>query len=167
MSPFLIFAFILTVLYIIYYAVIITQDVYKKKDQTNTEEVESFDVSQMNDEDKPIEVSEDEKGFTLKTSTGELIKAEETLPQESVPLNPLGTAQPNNVPINVPNENSNNPDEVTYEENNVRMTFISDENEISPEYSLQLDKNEFKQALLTKGKVHNLIKKIEVKRDEI
>ena len=71
MSPFLIFAFILTVLYIIYYAVIITQDVYKKKDQTNTEEVESFDVSQMNDEDKPIEVSEDEKGFTLKTSTGD------------------------------------------------------------------------------------------------
>ena len=94
-------SFILTVLYIIYYAVIITQDVYKKKDQTNTEEVESFDVSQMNDEDKPIEVSEDEKGFTLKTSTGELIKAEETLPQESVPLNPLGTAQPNNVPINL------------------------------------------------------------------
>lgn len=167
MSPFLIFAFILTVLYIIYYAVIITQDVYKKKDQTNTEEVESFDVSQMNDEDKPIEVSEDEKGFTLKTSTGELIKAEETLPQESVPLNPMGTAQPNNVPINVPNKDLYNPDEVTDKENNVRMTFISDENEISPEYSLQLDKNEFKQALLRKGKTHNLIKKIEVKRNEI
>ena len=48
MSPFLIFAIVLTVAYIIYYAVMITRDLYGKKDEENKHE-EVFDVGDMDE----------------------------------------------------------------------------------------------------------------------
>ena len=39
-------------------------------------------------------------------------------------------------------------------------------NEISPEYSVQLERQEFKNALLSKGALRNLIK-IKEKRNEV
>ncbi len=57
MSPFAIFAIVLTVAYIIYYAYIITKDLYGIKDQ-HKEDAESFDVSNMVEDEAPISISE-------------------------------------------------------------------------------------------------------------
>lgn len=64
MSPFAIFAIVLTIAYIIYYGVNISRDLYGKKGQENeTEEV--FDVSNMSNIEEPIPVTEDGDGFVI------------------------------------------------------------------------------------------------------
>ena len=64
MSSYLIFVLVLTAVYIIYYAVIITKDLYGKKDEAkSTEEV--FDISSMADAEESIAVEENEGGFSV------------------------------------------------------------------------------------------------------
>lgn len=64
MSPFVIFAIVLTIAYIIYYGVNISRDLYGKKGQENeTEEI--FDVSTMPKMEEPIPVTEDGDGFVI------------------------------------------------------------------------------------------------------
>ena len=53
MSSYLIFVLVLTAVYIIYYAVIVTKDLYGKKDDAKTTE-EVFDVSNMADAEESI-----------------------------------------------------------------------------------------------------------------
>jgi hypothetical protein len=66
MSPFAIFAIVLTIAYIIYYGVNISRDLYGKKGQENeTEEI--FDVSNMPKIEEPIPVTEDGDGFVIGT----------------------------------------------------------------------------------------------------
>jgi len=66
MSPFAIFAIVLTIIYIIYYGVNISRDLYGKKGQENeTEEI--FDVSNMSEVEEPIPVTEDGDGFIIGT----------------------------------------------------------------------------------------------------
>lgn len=67
MSPFGIFTIILIVVYAVYYAVIITRDLYGKKSSMKSEE-EEFDVSSLRDEDETIGVEESEEGFSLVNS---------------------------------------------------------------------------------------------------
>lgn len=68
MSSYLIFVLVLTAVYIIYYAVIITKDLYGKKDETkSTEEV--FDISSMADAEESIAVEENEGGFSVGTDS--------------------------------------------------------------------------------------------------
>lgn len=68
MSPFVIFAIVLTIAYIIYYGVNISRDLYGKKGQENeTEEI--FDVSNMAQIEEPIPVTEDGDGFVIGTQT--------------------------------------------------------------------------------------------------
>jgi hypothetical protein len=64
MSSFLIFAIVLTVVYIIYYAIVIVQDLYGKPKE-ETRNAESFDVSDMAAEDESIAVSESDGGFSV------------------------------------------------------------------------------------------------------
>lgn len=64
MSSFLIFAIVLTVVYIIYYAIVIVQDLYGKSKE-ETRNAESFDVSDMTAEDESIAVSENDGGFSV------------------------------------------------------------------------------------------------------
>ena len=54
MSPFVIFVIVLTIIYIIYYAVMITRDLYGKKEDHKTQE-EVFDVSDMVEEEAALE----------------------------------------------------------------------------------------------------------------
>ncbi|EOA58535.1 hypothetical protein HMPREF1214_02107 [Bacteroides sp. HPS0048] len=162
MSPFLIFASILTVIYIIYYAANITLDMRKKKDAQNTDEVESFDVSQMNGNDEPIEVTEDGDGFTLSKFKDKLQNIT-ALPNQKT--NPKESEEPRQ-PEAMQEENPDTPNEVTDEDNSVKITFFDNLNEISPEYSVQLERQEFKNALLTKGTLRNLIK-IKETRNEV
>lgn len=68
MSSYLIFVLVLTAMYIIYYAVIITKDLYGKKDEAkSTEEV--FDISNMTDAEESIAVEENEGGFSVGTDS--------------------------------------------------------------------------------------------------
>lgn len=67
MSPFGIFTIVLISLYAIYYAVLITRDIYGKKDAVKSEE-EEFDVSSLQEEDMAVGVEETENGFSLVSS---------------------------------------------------------------------------------------------------
>lgn len=68
MSPFAIFAIVLTIAYIIYYGVNISRDLYGKKGQENeTEEI--FDVGNMSEIEEPIPVREDGDGFVIGTQS--------------------------------------------------------------------------------------------------
>ncbi|MDL2212637.1 hypothetical protein LJC29_01560 [Bacteroides sp. OttesenSCG-928-N06] len=64
MSPFAIFAIVLTIAYIIYYGVNISRDLYGKKGQENEAE-EIFNVSTMTEIEDPIPVTEDGDGFVI------------------------------------------------------------------------------------------------------
>lgn len=64
MSPFVIFVIVLTVAYIIYFGVTITNDLYGKKNQVKTNE-DFFDVSSMNEPNQATEVNEAEGGFQI------------------------------------------------------------------------------------------------------
>lgn len=64
MKSFVIFAIVVTVIYVIYYTVIIVQDLYgKPKDEKS--QSESFDVSDMTEEEESIAVSESDGGFSV------------------------------------------------------------------------------------------------------
>lgn len=78
MSSYFIFAITLTVAYIIYFAVMIMQDLYgKKKDGKN--DVEVFSVT--DDPDEGVQVSESDSGFSI----GEEDFTTEYLEQENAP----------------------------------------------------------------------------------
>lgn len=64
MSSYLIFVLVLTAIYIIYYVVIITKDLYGKKDEAKTNE-EVFDVSGMADAEESVAVEENDGGFSI------------------------------------------------------------------------------------------------------
>ena len=64
MSPFLIFAISLTIAYAIYYAVMITRDLYGKKEEAKSNE-EVFDVSSITEEDAAIAVNEINGDFSI------------------------------------------------------------------------------------------------------
>ena len=64
MSAYLIFVIILTIAYILYYAVIIVQDLYGKKDEVKSDE-EVFDVSSMDEGEDSVAVSESDTGFSI------------------------------------------------------------------------------------------------------
>ena len=64
MSPFGIFTIVLVVLYIVYYSVLISRDLYSKKNAVKSEE-EEFDVSSLHEEETAVDVEESEHGFSL------------------------------------------------------------------------------------------------------
>lgn len=90
MKSYLIFAIVLTVAYIIYYAVIIAQELYGKKREEKTEE-EVFDLDPS--EEESVAVTESDTGFSVggeqyetegSTSTEEH-QEPETAPQTETP----------------------------------------------------------------------------------
>ena len=64
MSPFVIFAISLTIAYVIYYAVMITRDMYGKKEENKSNE-EVFDVSNITEEEAAVAVNESDGGFSI------------------------------------------------------------------------------------------------------
>lgn len=64
MSPFVIFAISLTIAYVIYYAVMITRDLYGKKEENKSNE-EVFDVSSITEEEAAVAVNESDGGFNI------------------------------------------------------------------------------------------------------
>ena len=68
MSSYFIFALVLTGLYIVYYAVNITRDLYGKKGTEKTDE-DVFDLGPMDATEESVEVSENETGFSIGNET--------------------------------------------------------------------------------------------------
>ena len=64
MRPFVIFAISLTIAYVIYYAVMITRDLYGKKEENKSNE-EVFDVSSITEEEDAVAVNESDGGFSI------------------------------------------------------------------------------------------------------
>lgn len=64
MTSYFTFAIVLTVVYIIYYAVNIVHDLYGKKGNGQTDE-ETFDLGAMDATEESIDVSENETGFSI------------------------------------------------------------------------------------------------------
>lgn len=64
MSPFAIFAIVLTIGYVFYFGIVIAHDLYGKKGQENTNE-EHFDVSSMQDSEESTQVDEDGDSFRI------------------------------------------------------------------------------------------------------
>lgn len=98
MSPFGIFTIILIVVYVVYYAVIITRDLYGKKSSMKSEE--EFDVSSLRDEDETIGVEESEEGFSLvnsKEHTRTLVEDAYSLSKDAVAASKLNTTNGANV----------------------------------------------------------------------
>ena len=63
MSAFAIFVCMLTFGYVIYYIVMIMQDLHKKGDTNPNKDIEEIDVSQMQETEEPTVVSENVQGF--------------------------------------------------------------------------------------------------------
>ena len=81
MSPFAIFAIVLTIAYIIYYGVNISRDLYGKKGQENeTEEI--FDMGTMSEIEEPIPVTEDGDSFIIGTQADLENLSESNQPRE-------------------------------------------------------------------------------------
>ena len=57
MSGFEIFALVLTFVYVVYFAVMITLDLHGKKDEKKSEE-ETYDVGDMTNEEQPVAIEE-------------------------------------------------------------------------------------------------------------
>lgn len=64
MKSYFIFAIVLTVLYVIYYAVNIARDLYGKKENGKTDE-EVFDLGLVDATEESVSVSENETGFSI------------------------------------------------------------------------------------------------------
>ena len=93
MSSYFIFALVLTVLYIVYYAVNITRDLYGKKGTEKTDE-EVFDLGAP-EEEESVAVTESESGFSIGSEnyeTESTATSSETSPEEDIKDKP-GTAQ--------------------------------------------------------------------------
>ena len=61
MPGFVIFVFVLTFAYVVYFSVMITLDLHSKKDEKKTDE-ETIDVSSMDNEEVPVSVEEHNDG---------------------------------------------------------------------------------------------------------
>lgn len=64
MSPFVIFTITLIVVYLVYYSLLITRDLYGKKGSNRGDE-EEFEISALQEEEEAIGVQESENGFLL------------------------------------------------------------------------------------------------------
>jgi len=82
MSPFMIFALVLTIAYVLYYAVVVAKDLQGKKGIANSNE-EVFDLDDM-EEEESVEVSETADSFQVGNS-GE----KQAAPPESTAVDPI------------------------------------------------------------------------------
>lgn len=86
MNSYFIFALVLTVAYVIYYAAVITHDLYGKKG-TDKKDEEVFDIGAPEVEEESVAVTESETGFSIgdeNYDTENETTVQETPPEKSV-----------------------------------------------------------------------------------
>lgn len=96
MSPFGTFTIVLIILYIVYYAVLISRDLYGKKHTVRSEE-EEFDISSLREEEEAVGVEESENGFLLNSSRSENKTVNTTSPAVS-DVTPFVPSIPSGIP---------------------------------------------------------------------
>lgn len=84
MTPFVIFAIVLTVAYIFYFGIVIAHDLYGKRGQENTDE-EHFDVSSMQESEDSTLVDEEGDGFRI---GGKAVHSEDTVVHDITAMYP-------------------------------------------------------------------------------
>ena len=152
MKGFVIFAIVVTVLYIIYYTVLIVHDLYgKPKDEAV--KGETFDVSDMTDEDDSVTVSENEGGFSVGESQYQTDYEERQLEsgngQEPEAANQAQSAAGNTVSGNTPSPSFSVPEVSVADKLHAKVDGKLEEAECSfsdPVYAEELNK-----LLLAKG----------------
>ncbi len=152
MSGFTIFAFVLTFVYVVYFAVNITLDVYGKKDEKKAEE-ETFDVSGMTAEEEPIAIEE----VVDNANEGNMTYTEQVTEDGLRVVSPTGNVVPSSPLVEEQEDNTENKSGVTSEELNEE---IEDNAEfIDPKYQCSLLPDEFLQNLNDKHNERKIEKK--------
>lgn len=151
MSAFVIFAIVLTVIYMIYYAGMITKDLYGKKNQQITNQ-ETFNFVADEHEEVATEVSEVGDGFSFSTDKKDDMEEETEISAVSS-TEDIRQAQ---AELEVK--------QLTQADSTILKIYDSTE-QIQPEHSVELESKEFRMALLNREKIPgNLLK---VKKDEL
>ena len=139
MSAFVIFAIVLTVIYMIYYAGMITKDLYGKKNQQITNQ-ETFNFVADEHEEVATEVSEVGDGFSFSTDKKDDMEEETEISAVS------------------------STEDIRQAEATILRIYDSTE-QFQPDHSVELESKEFRMALLNREKIPgNLLK---VKKDEL
>ena len=94
MNAYFIFALVLTVAYVIYYAAVITHDLYGKKG-TDKKDEEVFDIGAPEDEEESVAVTESETGFSIGSESYDTESAATVpeVPQEENANNPTAAQE--------------------------------------------------------------------------
>lgn len=94
MNSYFIFALVLTVAYVIYYAAVITHDLYGKKG-TDKKDEEVFDIGAPEDEEESVAVTESETGFSIGSESydTESTATVTEVPQEESANNPTAAQE--------------------------------------------------------------------------
>lgn len=94
MNSYFIFALVLTVAYVIYYAAVITHDLYGKKG-TDKKDEEVFDLGAPEDEEESVAVTESETGFSIGSDSYDTESAATVpeVPQEESANNPTAAQE--------------------------------------------------------------------------
>lgn len=161
MSPFGIFTIVLISLYAVYYTVLITRDLYGKKNVAKSEE-EEFDVSSLQEEEAAIGVEESENGFSLnpsRTKRDVVRTASPVSPEADAPTvekgNSAGAVSGTPVPI-APDEPAS-PSGGGVSATQKKIDKVQDEmEEIEPMGNLTMSKEFFRDLLLQANKEGSL-----------
>lgn len=106
MTAFTIFVLFLTFVYVVYFAVMITLDLHKKKEVQNSDE-EVFDVSDMSQQEEPTCIEEE-----VNSEENGVLKYTDEITDDGIRiLNPIGGNQQSNEPTqSIPEENPDDSD---------------------------------------------------------
>ena len=152
MSGFVIFALVLTFVYVVYFAVMITLDLHGKKDEKKTEE-ETYDVGDLTNEEQPVAIEERNEG----PDEGDMTFTEQITDDGLRVVNPTG-----NVPSPLPPSSEEQPQQpqvhtVTSDELNEKNDEILEH--IEPEHQCSYLSDEFMQNLNNKHNTRKIEKK--------
>lgn len=140
MDSYFIFAIVLTVVYVLYYTVIIALDFYSKRG-TDQKDEEVFDLGPMDVTEESVDVSENETGFSV---GGEEYDTEVN-----------GVAENETVPVtdNSRTESKEEAAQTRFEQ--LKAKAEANMEESVPYLSDAFNQNELYKAMLSKGRVDN------------
>ena len=136
MSAFVIYAIILTLVYIVYYSAMVTREMYARKDQVS-DTTETFDVGGMNDQIEPVAVNESRNGFYL----GDTVAEEEDQVNEE---NITDVTDEGHVSVPGAGQASEEPSEAEQHAESAEAMM----EDIEPEFPAQYEPDEFDLILL-------------------
>ena len=152
MSPFVIFVIVLTIIYIIYYAVMITRDLYGKKEDHKTQE-EVYDGGVV-EEEAAVSVHESDNGFSVADKEYETLNLHDE----------------NEAPSSTDGESGDAKSEKQSPKNvaeNLAHKFEKKSDEIQPSMSDGMYADDFYQTLLNGNRTNRPQIKIEHIRNEL